>query len=371
MSEARLLATFLDLVRIDSPTGSEAACAQYCARRLEALGFDVRFDHSAEQTGSDVGNLIAELAGTSPKVLAFSAHLDCVEPCRGVQPLVENGVISSAGETVLGADDKAGIAAILEACERLVESDEPRASLKVLLTVQEEAGLIGAKHLADDAAACDLCLVLDAEGPPGGIVVGAPTHCTFIAEFVGRAAHAGVSPEKGVSAINMAADAIGRMRLGRLDESTTANIGAISGGSVTNVIAARCEVRGECRSHDSEVVEALREEMDGAMHDAAISAGGTVDVRWTREYEGFSSTEDDPHVQTVMRACEAVGLVPLTYRTGGGSDANILAAKGVPVLAIACGMQAVHSTDEHVAIADIESATAVCVAVAIGMARED
>lgn len=371
MNDSRLLSTFLELVRIDSPTGSEAECAAYCAARLEALGFDVRFDDSAAKTGSNVGNLIAELAGTSPRVLAFSAHLDCVEPCRGVQPVLEDGVVSSAGDTVLGADDKAGIAATLEACERLVAGDGPRVSLKVLFTVQEEAGLVGAKHLADSDAACDLCLVLDAEGPPGGIVVGAPTHYTFVAEFVGRAAHAGVAPEKGVSAINVAVDAISKMRLGRLDESTTANIGAIHGGTATNVIAARCEVRGECRSHDREVVEALRDEMESAMRHAADAAGGTVDVVWTLEYEGFGSAEEDPHVQTVMRACEEAGLTPLTYRTGGGSDANVLAAKGVPVLALACGMQGVHGIDEHVALADIEAATAVCVEVARGMARED
>jgi tripeptide aminopeptidase len=370
MSDSRLLSTFLELVQIDSPTGSEAECAAYCAARLEALGFNVRFDDSAAKTGSNVGNLIAERVGASPKVLAFSAHLDCVEPCRGVQPVVEDGVIASAGETVLGADDKAGIAATLEACERLVADDGPPVSLKVLFTVQEEAGLVGAKHMADGDAACDLCLVLDAEGPPGGIVVGAPTHYTFVAEFVGRASHAGVAPEKGVSAINMAADAISRMRLGRLDENTTANIGPVHGGTATNVVAARCEVRGECRSHDTGVVEALRDEMDRAMRDAAEAAGGTVDVKWTREYEGFGSTEEDPHVKIVMRACDEAGLVPLTYRTGGGSDANVLAAKGVPVLALACGMQGVHGTDEHVALADIEAATAVCVEVARLMAEE-
>lgn len=371
MSDSRLLSTFLELVRIDSPTREEAQCAAYCASRLEAMGFDVRFDDSAARTGSDTGNLVAELSGDSSAVLSLSAHLDCVEPCRGVEPVVDDGVVFSAGDTVLGADDKAGIAAILEACERLVASDEPRASLKVVLTVQEEAGLVGAKHMSAEDVACDLCLVLDAEGPPGGIVVGAPTHLTFIAEFTGRAAHAGVAPEDGVSAINMAADAIGRMRLGRLDENTTANIGAINGGGPTNVIAARCEVRGECRSRTHGVVEMLSDEMDRAMRGAASEAGGSVRIAWTREYEGFDSSEDDPHVRVVMRACERAGLTPLAYRTGGGSDANVLAAKGVPVLAIACGMQGVHGTDEHVALADIEAAAAVCVEVARRMASED
>ena len=210
MSDERLLTTFLDLVAIDSPTGFEAACGAYCAEKLVGLGFNVRFDDSAALTGSDTGNLIAELPGTAPVTLALSAHLDVVDPCRGVVPRVVDGIVVSEGETVLGADDKAGLAAALEAFARLVESGAPRPTLKALFTVQEEIGLHGAKHVAAEDAACDLCLVLDAEGFPGGIVTAAPTHYTFAAEFYGRACHAGVAPERGVSAVLMATDAISR-----------------------------------------------------------------------------------------------------------------------------------------------------------------
>ena len=173
MSDERVLATFLDLVRIDSPTAYEAACASYCAERLRRLGFTVRFDDSAPATGSNTGNLIAHLPGTGPGALALSAHMDCVEPCRGVEPSVADGIVSSTGETVLGADDKAGLAAALEACERLVESGAPHPTLKLLFTVQEEVGLTGAKYLTAEDAACDVCLVLDAEGAPGAIVTDA------------------------------------------------------------------------------------------------------------------------------------------------------------------------------------------------------
>ncbi|MDY0088344.1 MAG: M20/M25/M40 family metallo-hydrolase, partial [Coriobacteriia bacterium] len=237
MSTERLISRFLDLVRIDSPSGEEAAVAHHCATALEAMGFAVCTDDTMAVTGSDTGNLIAELPGTvaGAPVLLLSAHLDCVEPCRGVEPVVRDGVVFSAGETVLGADDKAGIAAIFEALERVLADEAPRGDIRVVLTVGEERGLRGAKALDPASAAADLCLVLDADGEPGGIVTAAPTHYTFVAEFTGTAAHAGVEPEAGRSALVMAAAAIDAMVLGRLDEHTTANVGTISGGTATNV----------------------------------------------------------------------------------------------------------------------------------------
>jgi tripeptide aminopeptidase len=368
MADSRVLATFLDLVRIDSPTGSEKGVATYCAAKLESLGFVVRFDDSARQTGSDTGNLIAELPGTAAGTLALSAHMDCVDPCVGVDPRVVDGVVVSAGETVLGADDKAGLAAALESFERLVEDGGERPTLKAIFTVKEEVGLLGAKHLAAEDVACDLCLVLDAEGSPGAIVTGAPFHYTFTATFIGKASHAGVAPEEGVSAIAMAARAIGRMRLGRLDAHTTANIGSISGGRATNVIPARCDVTGECRSLHRPTVEALRAEMEQLLRGAAEEVGGSVDIAWRLEYDGFDFPDDSALVALVTAACLDAGLAPSTYQTGGGSDANILAGKGVPVLAIACGMQGVHSTGEQLAVADLHAVTDLCVAVARRMA---
>jgi tripeptide aminopeptidase len=370
MSDERLLETFLELVRINSPSGFEAECGRYCASALEDLGFVVRFDDSASVTGSDTGNLIAELRGDRPGVLALSAHLDCVEPCRGVEPIVEDGVVRSNGATILGADDKAGLAAALETFRRLVESGEPRPTLKALFSVQEELGLVGAKELDRHDASCDLCLVLDAEGLPGAIVTAAPTHYTFAAEFRGTASHAGVAPEKGTSAIGIATDAISRMQLGRLDDSSTANIGTIKGGTATNVVPARCDVTGECRSLDRARVEAIKSDMNDAMVSAAEKAGGTLDIVWKREYEGFVFADDDPLVLLVSQACRNAGVEPSTFHTGGGSDANVLAGLGIPALALACGMQGVHGTREQLAVADLVSLTDICLAVARRMAEE-
>lgn len=368
MSDARLLETFLDLVRIDSPSGSEAETAAYCAAALREAGCTVRFDGSAPVTGSQVGNMIAELPGTVEGVLGLSAHLDVVEPCRGIEPVITEGIVHSSGSTVLGADDRCGLAATIEVVRRIAEGVAPRPTIRALFTVQEEVGLVGAKALDAADARCDLCLVLDAGGSPGGIVVAAPTHYSFAAKFRGRAAHAGIAPEQGVSAILMAADAVSRMRLGRLDPETTANIGTIRGGSANNVVPATCALSGECRSLDHARCEALRDEMEVAMRAAAGAAGGSVEVLWHLEYRGFRFEEDHPAVVLVASACRDVGREPRTYRTGGGSDANVFAASGSPVLALACGMEGVHGTHEQVAVSDLEALVRILEAVVLRMA---
>lgn len=364
MSDARLLETFLELVRIYSPSGREAEVAERCAAMLADAGCSVRFDESAATTGSNVGNLIAELPGTAPGVLALSAHFDVVEPSEGVEPVIRDGLILSAGDTVLGSDDRAGLATAIEAVRRLAADPAPRPTIRVLFTVQEEVGLVGAKALDAADAACDLCLVLDADGTPGGIVVGAPWHHTFTAVFTGRAAHAGVSPEQGISAVRIAADAVTRMELARLDETTTANIGSIKGGAATNVVPARCDLTGECRSLVAERAEVVRSAMDAAMRGAAEAAGGSVDVVWKLEYEGFLYPDEDPRVALVADACRDVGLEPRTFRTGGGSDANVLSGLGVTTLALSCGMTGVHGTSEQIAVEDLNSLTRLIVAVA-------
>lgn len=350
----RVLQTFLDAVRVDSPSGEEARFGAWCSERLSALGFEVRFDDTAAEVGSDSGNLIAERTGEAAGLtVVLSAHLDTVGPGRGIEPVVEDGIVRSAGETVLGADDKAGVAAILEALERAVESGAALPPVRVLLTTGEERGLQGAKAL--DPAECrgDVCLVLDAHGPVGGVVTAAPTQYTFCATFIGVPAHAGVEPEKGVSAIAMAADAISNMRIGRLDAETTANVGEIAGGNATNVITAACSIRGECRSLDRNKVEAARDEMERAMREAADRAGGSVETSWVLEYEGYRLPEGHPMLQLVERALERCGRPADFFPTGGGSDANVFSSRGLLSIVMACGMTDVHSTDESIEVDDL------------------
>jgi tripeptide aminopeptidase len=351
--DARLLETFFALVRIDSPAGSEAELAAHLEQRLTRLGCSVRFDDAESRTDSECGNLIAELAGTvAGRTIVLSAHMDTVMPGRGVVPVVEDGVVHSAGETILGADDKAGIAAILECVERVVEG---------------EVGLQGAKALDPADLEGDVCLVLDADGAPGAIVVAAPTHYTFKATFTGQAAHAGVEPEKGRSAVVMASHAVTAMRIGRLDAETTSNIGTIQGGVATNVVAASCVLTGECRSLDPAKAEAVRAEMDAALCSAASISGGAV---WTKEYDGFRFAEDDPLLVLVEGACRDAGLEPRRFDTGGGSDGNVFTAKGLPSLVLASGMRNVHGTSESISVADLGAMVRLLLAV-IRRARTD
>lgn len=364
MDAERLLLTFLDLVRIDSPSTHEGAVASYLSSKFIEIGCTVRLDDTTEQTGSETGNLIAELPGTIPVTLVLSAHMDCVEPCRGVVPVIRDGRIEAQGDTVLGADDKVGIAVALEVMRVLAASDQPRPTVRAVFTVMEEVGLQGSKSLAEKDVECDLCLVLDSDGVPGTIVVGAPFHHTFKAQFTGVATHAGVAPEKGVSAIAMAASAISSMQIGRLDEETTANIGTISGGSADNVVAARCDVTGECRSLSRERAAEVRDAMERSMREAAEMFGGTVETAWELEYEGFHYAQDDPRVELVSKAAVRCGLAPRLHLSGGGSDANILSGKGVPVLVLGTGMTGFHSTDESLAIADLEDAARLVLAIA-------
>lgn len=363
MDSRRLLEGFFELIAIDSPSKEEGALAQHLAALLETIGARVHIDDTAADTGSDTGNLIATLPGDLPGTLVLSAHLDTVDPCRGVEAEIVDGRICSIAETILGADDKAGIAIALEAMRTVAESGVAHPTIKAVLTVQEEVGLLGAKALSAEDASGDLVLVLDSDGAPGTIVVGAPFHHTFTATFTGRAAHSGVSPEKGISAITAASTAIASLSWGRHDELTTSNIGKISGGIATNIVAPSCVVEGECRSLDGGSAQARRDLIDSAFRAGATEMGTGLEMDWTLEYEGFNRSAEDPSVAFVAESARSIGLEPIYLRSGGGSDANVFAGHGLPVLVLGIGMQGFHTVDESIAISDLEDATRLVLAV--------
>jgi len=344
INQARLLDTFLALVRIDSPSGEEAAVAQQLKGDLIQLGMSVELDA--------MHNLVAHLPGKGESLL-LAAHMDTVTPGRGVKPVLRHGVVYSDGTTILGADDKSGIAVILEVLHILQEQGLPHPPLEVLITVQEEVGLLGAKGLDKSQLHSTMGISFDAGDGPGAIVVSAPSHDTLSAVVHGRASHAGTQPEKGVSAIVVAAQAILDMPLGRIDEETTANIGTIRGGAATNIIPDRVELRGEARSRQMTKLEAQTSKMVEALQSAARRYGASVDVEVQREYESYNLTESDPMVSRLMAACQAVGVEPVLVPTGGGSDANILNAAGMHVVNLSTGMAAEHSTAEHIAVAEM------------------
>lgn len=357
INNQRLLNEFLELVQIDSASKDERLMADALKPRLEALGFTVTEDDAGEKIGGTAGNLIAVLEGQKDApALLFCAHMDRVEPGRGIKPVVEDGVVKSDGTTILAADDVAGIAAVLEAVRTVQEQQIPHGRLEILFTVAEEGGLFGAKSLDASALQAKAGFFLDTGGPVGTIVVQAPAQKNISATVHGRAAHAGVAPEKGISAILVAAEALTKMKLGRIDEETTANIGLIQGGVATNIIPDRVELKGEARSLDQEKLNRQAEHMAEVIQSTCAAHGVEAEVSISDSYNSFRLTEADYVVQLAVKAAKAMGLEPQIESTGGGSDANIINGYGIPSVILGMGYTNVHTTDEAIPIDQLEAA---------------
>jgi tripeptide aminopeptidase len=348
----RLLATFLDLVRVDNPSGGEAAIAAHIRGLLEAIGLAVEEDA--------VHNLLARVPGDGEPLL-LNAHMDSVAPCHGVRPLVADGgiltdgrVVRSSGDTVLGADDLAGVAAIIEGVRATLERGGPHRAAELLLTVQEEVGLAGAAAFDTAKLKARTGVTLDSGGDFGGITLAAPSQDSLHAIVTGRAAHAGVAPERGINAIVVAANALAAMPLGRIDAETTANIGIIKGGAATNIVPERVELWGEARSHSQEKLSNQVAAMVAALEAAASAAGGSVRIEITRKYDAYHLAEDLPIIQQLAAALRAIGYEPKYQVSGGGSDVNILSQRGLQLANVSVGYREIHSTGEYIAVADLE-----------------
>ena len=351
IDKERLYASFMELCAIDSEPTRERLMADRLKELLAELGFTVTEDDTGEKIGGNAGNLIARLDGTGPgEPLFFSCHLDRVAPGVGVKPRREGEFIVSDGTTVLGADDAAGLAAIVEGFTTLRERQLPHPPIEIVLSVAEELALVGASHL-DTARLTARCgFVLDAGGPVGEIVVQAPEQVKIQAVFHGRSAHAGFAPEEGVSAIQIAAVAISRMKLLRVDPETTANIGSISAVGPTNIVPERCELQAEARSLEPARLRVQLAEMTEAMEVAAAEHGGRVEITAVSCYPAYRLAEDAEPVQRAARAARRLGAPVRFKSTGGGSDANIFNSRGVPAVVLSCGYEQVHTTGERIAL---------------------
>ena len=361
----RLLDTFLSLVAIDSISRSERALAAAVRSELEAAGCSLAEDQAGAAIGGESGNLVARLQGTTDApALLLNAHMDTVEPGRGVKARVAGNIVTSDGTTILGADDKAGVAVIIEVVRALRESDAPRPPIEILLTVSEEIGLLGAKNLDYSLITAGLGFVLDGDGPVGGITISAPSHDSIRAAITGRGAHAGVEPEKGVNAIKIAADAIAGMRLGRIDEETTANVGTISGGRASNIVPDRVEIWAEARSRDAAKLRRHTRHMVGRLQRAARRLGGECAVEVNREYEAYSLYTEQPPVSTAADAMRSLGIEPRFQPSGGGSDSNIFNARGIRTAVLSIGAENPHTTAESIDIEQLELVARLMVAIA-------
>lgn len=347
MNETRLLNTFLDLLRIESPPGQEQEVAAYLQQALQQLGAATELDAA--------GNLFAVLPGPGPWV-ALNAHMDTVDTTAGLEPVVAGGYVRSNGRTVLGADDKAGIAVILEAVRSVCESEQPRASLELLFTVREERGLVGARHFDTSRLRSPYCFVFDSSQPVGHFVVQQPSQEKLFVTVRGRRAHAGVAPEQGVNAIVAAARALAAMPLGRIDEETTANVGVIRGGQSTNIVPDLVEVHLEARSHSEGKLQHQVQTMLDAFAEACAAMGAQVTVEREQSYRAYRLAETEPVVQRALAAARACGLEPALHASGGGSDANIFNERGLPSIVVGLDYREIHSPNEHMPIASLYAA---------------
>lgn len=347
-----LVQTFLALVQIDSVTFEEAAVIEWIGRELASLGLKVVNDGTGR---NGAGNLHVQLAGSLGHLppLMLCAHTDTVEPGRGIRPVIEAGVIHTKGETILGGDNKAAVAATLQALRTIVRAQRPHRDLDVVFTWGEERGHAGS--LAFDVARLKarIGLTMDDHGAPGTVIVSAPAYCSIHAKFIGKSAHAGAAPEQGVSAIVAASEAILRMRLGRLDAETTANVGLIQGGTARNTVPDRVEIHAEARSRDNAKLESLVRSLEEAMHSGASQRGGAVEAAIKREYPAYKYTERDAVVREVTAGIRRAGVSPVLGASGGGSDANTFNEKGIQCLNLGIGMQDVHTTQESIRVEDL------------------
>jgi len=356
----RLHETFVRLCEIRSPTGEEREVADTIAAELRALGLEVSEDGAAGPAEAGAGNLLARLPGRSEEWVMFCAHVDTV-PHKGQIEVVErDGVFHSAGETILGADNKAAVAVFMELVARHAGDDGPPVGIELLLTVAEEQGLRGAKAFDASALRSKVGFVLDHASTVGEVIVTSPTQQSLRVDFHGVEAHAGIRPEDGNSAIAAAAAAISRMELGRLDAETTANVGLIEGGTSGNVVPGHCSIVAEARSLDA----GRAAEVAGALSDAcawgASEHGCDADVRLEELFRGYRIPPSSPALALAEAGLRRAGFEPERTSTGGGSDANALILDGFDCVLLANGTEANHTPEESVSARNLDTMLAVC-----------
>ena len=368
---ARLNDTFVSLCRIQSPSGHERPCVDHVAAELRAMGLSVDEDNAGPSAGADAGNLFARVPGTGPQSLMLCAHLDTVPATAEIDPVLVDGGYENANDAILGADNKAAVAVMLELARRLASAGAPPAvGLELVFTVSEENGLHGAKAFDTACLQSEFGYVFDHASPIGEIVLAAPTYQRVVAEMRGVAAHAGLRPESGRSAIAAAAKGIAAMRLGRLDDETTANVGVIQGGTATNVVPERCRVEAEVRSVSEERVEAALTAMIDCFQDAADAAECDLDLTVEKMFTGYRLKPSAPAVIRAERALRACGYEPSPIVTGGGADANAFIAAGFECVNLANGTERNHRPDERVSVAALEGMLDVAIALIEEAGRE-
>lgn len=355
MSTERVVETFFELVKIDSESNHEGKFQDYLIRKFKALGREVIEDNTKAETGLGANNVIARLPGNvEAEAMFFSCHIDTVPPGRNIQPVIRDKIIYSEGATILAADDKAGIAVMIELVELIRDKKMKHGTLEFVLTPGEEIGLVGVAALEMGLLVADFGFVLDSGGPVGSITVASPSLYGIEIAIKGQTAHAGLEPEKGVSAIEIASKAIAKMKLGRIDEETTANIGTIHGGVASNIVADDVKISAEARSISHEVCEAQVKHMIDLFENTARELGGSATATTDLKSKGYKLAKESKTVRLAAQAIKKIGRTPAYDISGGGSDANVFNAKGKETANLSIGYESVHTVHEHIPVSELE-----------------
>jgi tripeptide aminopeptidase len=349
LERERLHATFEALCRIPSPTGDERAVADWITQELQGFGLAVEEDQAGSQIGSNAGNLLARMPGTAATTLLLCAHMDTVPLTAEVEPVLRDGGWENANEGILGADNKAAVAAIIEVARiRGLAGGDHEVGIELLFTVAEETGLNGAKQFDVGRLSSSFGYVFDHASPVGEIITASPSQMSIRAEIRGRAAHAGLQPEDGVSAIVAGANAIVNMPQGRFDAETTANVGTVRGGTATNVVPDRCAIAAEIRAVEQDQLDRYLTQAIDALQDAADTAGCDLDLDVQQLFTGYRLGPRDPTVVLAGRALRRLGYEPTLRSSGGGADANVFRRAGFPCTNLANGTERAHQRTERV-----------------------
>ena len=359
VNKERLIDNFINMVKIASPSLNERKIADYVINELTALGLEVYEDEAGKKIGGNTGNIIGILRSPGKKKVMLSAHMDTVLPCENIKPVIEDGVIKSDGTTILGGDDKAGIANIIEAIKVLKEQKFDHPEIIVVCSVAEELGLLGAKNLDVDKYAPDYSFILDSGGKAGVAIVQTPFTARGEIVVIGKSAHAGISPEKGVNALTVAAHAITKLKLGRIDSEAI------------NIVMPEVTLKYEARSFSGEKLETLLKETEDVFKAITKKFGAKYIDKVDKGYSGYNLKSDEDIVKVFEKACESTGVSCVTKSTGGGSDSNIYSEKGYKAMTIGVGMSKVHTTEEYIEIEDLYTTTKLVVELLKEIAEND
>lgn len=354
LNKNRVLENFINLCKIHAESKKEKPVAQYLESEFSRLGYTVEYDKSETNYNGDTGNMLVRIPGTieGPTIM-LSAHMDTVVTGGIVEPIIDGEYVRSKGNTILGSDDRAGIAQIMEVIEILKEQNIPHLPLLIMITSAEEIGLLGARYCKLTSKDAQMGVILDTSGPIGKIVNAAPYHEAWKIKVHGKSAHAGIDPDKGINAIKYAAEIINRIPSGRIDHETTANVARINGGNADNIVPALVTINGEARSRNEASLKAYCKELATICEEVSSNWETECIFESEREYNGYHLDENSDLIRRLKRAAQAIDKEPQVMGTGGGSDANFFNEKGIPSAVISCGMAKVHTFNEEILIQDL------------------